>query len=633
MALRPDFAAAYQNLGTALRGLGKLDEAIAALTQAVRLQPAWPEAQNILGLTFADLGKRDEAMVHHRLALQANQSDAAAHFHLGRALAGQGLLEEAATHLRQALQIDPQFAAAHRHLGHVQMDSGRLDAAVSHYRQAVQLKTDFAEAYTDLGSALQLQGFLDEAVANHRQALRLKPEFAEAHTNLGGALLKQGNIKEALSHHREALRIKPDLAEAHGNLALALKELNQLDEAQAHARQALSLRPGYAPAHLNLGMILDRQGKFGEAEACFRESIRIKPINPEAFSNLGIALLRQNKLTEVGPCFDEALHVQPDFGTAHWNRSHLWLLSGDFKRGWPEYEWRWTQPTHAKRAFSQPRWEGSALDGKTILLHAEQGLGDTIQFIRYASLVADRGGNVVVECPPVLAPLVVGVRGVHRVVTQALALPPFDVQLPLLSVPGVMQTDLGTIPAAVPYLKVDGALVERWRREIGMPKRLGGRLRQVGIVWQGNPANPTDRQRSIPLSHFARLAQVEGVQLISLQKGPGTHQLAELRHKFPIVDLGSRLGDSAESLTNIAAVIESLDLVVACDTAIAHLAGALAVPVWLALAVVPDWRWLLGARIVLGTRPCVCFGKPALRNGKTCFRGWRRKLVSHDRIN
>ena len=288
--------------------------------------------------------------------------------------------------------------------------------------------------------------------------------------------------------------------------------------------------------------------------------------------------------------FDEAVRLKPQLPAAHWNRGLLRLLRGDLQGGWPEYEWRWRQPGFVRRNFQQPRWDGTPLNGRTILLYAEQGLGDTLQFIRYVPLVQALGGKVVVECQAAAVSLIAGVKGVDAVAAQGGLLPAFDLQAPLLSLPGILQTSLATIPADVPYLDADPKLVERWRGELGGDERSEPRPFRVGIAWQGNPTHRLDRQRSIPLRCFAPLAGVPRAQLVSLQYGAGTEQLRALAGQFPVLDLESRLGDASESFANIAGIMKNVDLVISCDTAIVHLAGALGVATWVALPVARDWR-------------------------------------------
>jgi len=411
-----------------------------------------------------------------------------------------------------------------------------------------------AAEHARLGLALAEQGKLTAAANHYREALRLDPNFVRVHNNFGNVLVRQGNPEEAATHYRQALRLQPDHAQAHCNLANVLTSQGRAGQAVIHAEHALRVRPNFGEAHHNLAGALQRMGKLDEALGHYQQARRLQPGNAE--TDLCLALLQ--------------------------------LLGGDFERGWPAYESRWAQPGAARRPFAQPRWDGSDLAGRKILLFAEQGLGDTIQFIRYASLVKERGGKVVVECQPPLHTLLQEVAGVDLLIAQGSALPAIDVQAPLLSLPGILHTTLDTIPATIPYLHANLTLVENWRREL---QPIGGF--KVGIAWQGRPQYRFDRERSIPLVHFARLADVEEVRLISLQKGTATDQMKNLPNPFPIVDLGPRLDEKAGAFVDTAAVMRNLDLVITSDSAVAHLAGALGVAVWVALPLVPDWRWLL----------------------------------------
>jgi hypothetical protein len=276
--------------------------------------------------------------------------------------------------------------------------------------------------------------------------------------------------------------------------------------------------------------------------------------------------------------------LKPALAEAHLYRSFLSLLIGDFQRGWAEYPWRWKTKRSSPRDFHQPLWDGRPLESRTILLYAEQGLGDTIQFVRYAALVKQRGGSVIVECPRPLVSLLKSCAGIDRLVARGDPLPAFDVQAPLLSLPGIFQTALDNLPATIPCLFADADLVRCWREDLAP---LAGR--KIGIAWRGSPAHVDDRARSLPLSCFESLARLPGIRLLSLQKGPGMEELQGLPSHFPVTELGSRLNDFADT----AALLMNLDLLITCDTAVAHLAGALGAPVWVALPLVPDWRWLL----------------------------------------
>ncbi len=273
----------------------------------------------------------------------------------------------------------------------------------------------------------------------------------------------------------------------------------------------------------------------------------------------------------------------PDHAETHLSRAVLWLLTEDFERGWPEYEWRW-QAGCVPRAFPQPRWDGSPLEGRTILLHAEQGLGDTLQFVRYARLVHERGGTVIVECQPALVRLLASCPGIDRVVARDEPLPDFDVHAPLLSLPGIFRTTLDNLPADGPYLFAQDESIVRWREELS-----GADGFKVGIAWQGNPLHQQDHFRSIQIERFARLADVPRVKLYSLQVGAGRDRLEEAAGRLPITDLTEKFVDFQET----AALVRNLDLVITCDTAVAHLAGALGVPVWVTISAAPDWRWLV----------------------------------------
>ncbi len=331
-------------------------------------------------------------------------------------------------------------------------------------------------------------------------------------------------------------------------------------------------------------MALAALGRFAEAENCYHEALRLNPRYAEAHNNLASALQALGRHEEALAGYDLALLYQPDSASAHWNRSLAWLQQGDYQRGWPEYEWRWRRDRVVRRRLPGAPWDGAPLDGRTLLIYPEQGLGDQIQFVRYAPLARQQGGRVVVECPPALLGLFATCPGIDQLVAEGTPLPPFDVHVPVMSLPHRLGTTLETIPAAVPYLSADPARVASWAEVLaGIPGY------RVGIAWQGNPRHAWDRHRSIPLARFAPLAQVPGVRLVSLQKGPGVEQLRGLAERLPV----AVLPDGPEgTFLDTAAVVSQLDLVVTADTALAHLAGALGVPVWVALSAHSDWRWL-----------------------------------------
>jgi tetratricopeptide (TPR) repeat protein len=362
-----------------------------------------------------------------------------------------------------------------------------------------------------------------------------------------------------------------------------------LEAALAAWQQVLAAHPESAGAFTNVGALCNRLGRFEEALALFDQALRLEPGLVEALNNQGAALRSLGRLEEALACFESALRIRPDYADAHLGRAYTLLLAGRMAEGWAELEWRCRCPDFGTPTAPgpQPAWDGAALRERTLLLRAEQGLGDMLQFIRYAALIHEQfgPGQIVVEAQPQLLPLLRSCPGVDQVIPQGGTRPLFHVHAFLLSLPGLMGTLLDSIPAAVPYLAVNEELATRWREILS---RLPGF--KVGIVWQGQSGNLMDRVRSVPLAEFAPLAEVEGIHLISLQVGPGIEQLAHGR--FPITELGSRFDPA--SFADVAAVVKNLDLMITVDTALAHLAGALARPVWVALAFSPDWRWLLG---------------------------------------
>ncbi|MCS6852638.1 MAG: tetratricopeptide repeat protein [Gemmataceae bacterium] len=419
------------------------------------------------------------------------------------------------------------------------------------YEQALQLQPSHAQACFGLGSLYLSQGRWAEAAAWFREVIRLRPDVAAAYCNLGNALAGQGRFEEAAAAFTAALQLQPGSADLLRRRRTVLDQLGRLAEAEADARALLDLRPGDAAAHAALADLLRRQGRWADA---------------------------------LAEC-DAAIRLQPDLADAHGTRALVWLTLGDYERGWPEYEWRWRCADFAQAAVPRPRWDGSPLRGQAVLLQAEQGLGDTLQFIRYAPLVQERGGVVIAAVPPALRRLLQSCRGIDRLVNLG---EPVVCALwaPHLSLPGIFQTTVATVPADVPYLAAEEALVEAWRQVLGPYRGL-----TIGVAWQGSTGFRGDHLRSFPLARLAPLAALPGVRLVSLQKGPGSDQVGTV--DFPILDLGPRLDESSGAFVDTAAVLRSLDLLVTVDTALAHLAGALAVPTWVALPYVPNWRWLL----------------------------------------
>jgi Tfp pilus assembly protein PilF len=438
--------------------------------------------------------------------------------------------------------------------------AGYLDAAEACYRAVLQRRPDFPVAWATLGLARLAGGALGEAEQYQREALRLDPAFPEAHNGLGLVHYQYGRVAEAENCFRGCLRLWPEHPGAHLNLAVALQSLGRLDAAEASYREALRFGADPAQVYNNMSVLLCEMGRSGEAEATVREALRLRPDMADARVNLAMVL----------------------------------LLTGRWAQAWPSYEARWHAGdlALARRAFAQPLWTGEhPVAGHTILLHAEQGLGDTLQFCRYAPLVAAQGARVVLEVQPSLVRLLAGLDGVAQVVAAGDTLPDFDLHCPLMSLPRAFATTPETVPGSIPYLTAAPAHQAAWGDALAA---LPGR--RVGLVWAGSArawlphAVALDRRRSMRLADMAPLATVRGCSFVSLQLGPPAVQLNEPPTGLAVYDVAEVLGDFADT----AALVANLDLVIAVDTAVAHLAGALGRPVWLLNRFDTCWRWLLG---------------------------------------
>lgn len=552
IAAQPDYVDAYRNLGVALEVQNRLEEAIAAYHEGLRLQPDHPE---IL-------------------------------FSLGNALKANGRLAEAIDSYIHALQATPRSAHIYTNLGLALAAQGRLEEAISSYHTALGLDQNDVNARLGLGVALYRQDKLDEAIACYRQAIAIQPNHADAHNNLGTALAEMNNHEEAVSCYRRAIAIQPNHADAYNNLGLALHELDRVDEAIASCKRALEINPNSVSTLTNIGFILTRRGLLEDGIAYYRKAIAIQPTYADAHNNLGAALVDLGHMGEAIEWYRRALAIHPDDADIHFHLSLALLRIGDFEHGWEEYEWRWRRKKKQKlfRSYPQPMWDGSDLNGRTILLWAEQGLGDTLQFIRYAASVKKRGARVVVECQPSLVQLLETAEGVDQVIGGGSVLPPFDIHLPLLSLPERLGTLLDTIPAKVPYLRASTA----FKPEISAILKNLGNKKRVGIVWAGNPAQWQNHFRSCPLSFFKKLAECPDVALIGLQKnidGSANTPVTD----YPIHHISPYLDDFSDT----AAAITQLDLVITVCTSVAHLSGALGLPTWVLLHFAADWRWLL----------------------------------------
>lgn len=580
--------------GLAAHQAGRLAEAETIYRQILVVLPDHFDSRQLLGAVFLQRGNHAEALRHIELALKRNPDNVFVLNNHGIVLERLKRFQEALARFERAIALRPDYAEAHSNRGNVLKALRRFDEALASYDRAIALRPDFADAYSNRGDVLcELKRF-DEALGSCEHALVLRPDFAEAHCNRGNALRKLKRLNEAVASYDRALSLKPDYAEAHSNRGTALHDLSRFEEEVASYNSALMLRPDFAEALSNRGNALQELKRFEEALDDYKRATALNPSFAEAYSNRGNALRQLDRFDEALASFDRAIMLQPGLAEAHFNSALCLLLTGDFDRGWNEYEWRWgtEQLSSEKRNFAQPQWTGSGeIAGRTILLHAEQGLGDTLQFCRYAPRVAARGARVILEVQKPLVALMRTVADGIEIIARGDALPVFDLHCPLLSLPLAFKTDLDTISGETPYLSADGTKRDAWRARLGPSQRS-----TVGLVWAGDPrkqlpnAHLIDRQRSVAFDMLAPLFEKTNCDFVSLQKG--VDAVAQLRNspfRHRVIDWS----DDFHDFSDTAGLIDNLDLVIAVDTSVAHLAGALGKPVWLLNRYNTCWRWLL----------------------------------------
>ncbi|MBF0181002.1 MAG: tetratricopeptide repeat protein [Magnetococcales bacterium] len=572
--------------GIALHRLGRLAEAAACYREALAIRSDDPESLYHLGMALQQ--QRDSAALETYLELlRLHPGHAGAHNNLAVLYKERGRLDEALAAYREAIRLAPGHAETHANLALLLLERHAPVEAEAACREAIRLAPEYARAHFNLGAALLRQGRPAEAEAAFRVAIRLDPGDAVAHANLGNRLLDKGCLEEAEAACREAIRLRPGNAEFYynlGNICLARK---RPDAAETAWREALRLRPGHLASLINLGAVRKAGGRRAEAEAAWREALRVDPGCVAALGNLGVSMHDAKRFPEAEAFWREALRLAPADGDAASNLGMLLLKLGRFGEGWSLFESRSGQQGSTTRVpdLASPRWRGEALAGRSLLVIGEQGHGDEIQFCRFAPWLRERGASrITLACRPSLAPLIGTLDGVDQVVdvTRIGDLSGCDCWCFLLSLPGLLGIGPETIPACLPYLHVLPERDAYWRELLP-----SGEFR-VGLAWKGSATHARDGERSLPgLSSLAPLWGVAGVRFVGLQKGAGEEEAANPPHGQPLLPLGARLRDYADT----AAVVARLDLVITPDTSLAHVCGALARPCWLLLPWNADWRW------------------------------------------
>ena len=486
------------------------------------------------------------------------------------------------------IKLNPKLPKAYSNRGFALKALGKIDLAIQNYDRAIALAPNDAQSHYNRANALVQEGKLDEAVKGYRKAIGLNTASAEAYANLGNALLEQGEIKDAISNYNRAIDIDPRHGQALHGRAKALHKISRHEEALADFDRAIALNKAYFQALNDKGLVQHDLERFDDALESYNRAISFNSGYVEAYYNRAITHTELNLLDEAMADYDKALALDPNYTPASWNRANLLLLLGGFEQGLQQYETRNSLKIfHELRSYKEPVWsEGIGLSGKVLLICHELYLGDMIQFCRYAKLAEARGAKVIISAQDCLRELLQGLGPAIEIIPEKSHPDNFDYHVSLMSLPLAFKTVLETIPQQVPYLQADGARVERWK------KRIGNQGFKIGICWQGSKLS-TDKKRSFPLSELYNISQLPNVRLISLQKSDGLEQLAQLPAGMMVETLGDDFDAGGQAFLDTAAVMKNLDLVITCDTAIAHLAGALAIPTWVVLKQVPDWRWLL----------------------------------------
>lgn len=541
-----------------------------------------------------------------------------------------GAFAEAEELYREILELKPRHFDALQLLGALALQAGRLQEGVELLRKALAVNAKQAPIHSNLAYALNALQRFDEALASAERALALQPKFPDALNNRGNAQAGLNRPLDALASFDRAIALTPDFAQAWNNRACVLRDLGRPADALASCDHALALQPAYPDAWSNRGNAFSDLNQPEEAERSYRRALELAPAFADAWNNLGLAQIDLNQHAQALSSYERALAANPAAAETHWNESLCLLQMGRLEAGWQKYEWRWERSRikASRRVFAQPLWLGDfSIGGKTILLHAEQGLGDTLQFCRYAALVSKLGAKVMLEVPPELMRLMSTLDGVDQLIEAGEALPPFDCHCPLLSLPLAFKTDLDSIPSATPYLYAHAEAARQWRDRIHA--QADTRLK-VGLVWAGGnrphvaELRKNDARRSIAFEQLAPILDVPNVQFFSLQKGPAAQQLKSGEWGGRIVDYTEELDDFADT----AALVANLDLVISVDTSTAHLAGALDRPVWILNRFDTCWRWMLERTDTPWYPGARLFRQPALGDWDSVMQAARDALAA-----
>jgi tetratricopeptide (TPR) repeat protein len=578
----------FQSGVTALQA-GNLKQAERRLQAVIRSQPKHVPALNLLGIVLARLGRNAEALGIYDQALAFSPDSAESWYGRGMILLTMGRPNEAIASFTRLLALKPDFTQVHLLQAKLLCDTGHYEAALEGIGKLLAIAPGFAEGWLGRSNILFESHRYEEALSAAEKAIALKPGLAEGWHGRGNALNELRRHDEALAAYEKVLALNANSAGGWYGRGNVLNDLKRFEDALVAYDKALALDQNFAQGWVGRGNVLNVLKRFEPALAAFARALALQANLAEAWLGRGNVLLELKRVEEALACYDRAIAIKPDFATAYFNRGRGRLLLGRYEGGWQDYEWRWQA-----RDFLSKRpelkisgWQGENLRGRHLLVYSEQGLGDIIQFVRYLPLLLQRGYKITFLTSEKLARLIRHSIPSLHVIDSLQGLHLLDVQVALISLPYLFKTDLSSVPNQVPYLSAEAKLETAWRA------RIGTHGFKIGIAWQGNPVGAIETGRSVPLKEFVRLSKIPKLRLISLQKHVGLDQLADLPEGAKIETLGDDFDSGPDAFIDTAAVMNNLDLIITCDTSIAHLAGALGRPAWLALTQVPDWRWML----------------------------------------
>ena len=567
---------------------GRLHDALKSFDREIRMAPSFPEAHCNRGVVLQEMGRLEEALRAQQRALKLRPGYAMASFNHGNILRQLGRLDDASTAYQLAVKSRPDFSQARLASGMTFLDLGQPMLALTDFASALKHDPHSADAMAGRASALHRMGQTGEAIAAVRRALAADGTHAQALLFHNVLLVAIEDFEKALEPVDALISYRPEFAEAHAARAVTLTKMRRLDDALAASDRAIELAPREAAAYVTRSIVLGELGRFDEQWEALQRAERLGADGADIHHARGLALGARGDYAGAIEAFERAIEIEPDNRQAHENLALAHLTVGDLQRAWPEYEWRLKKSHHtgARYADLEPQWDGREIAGKKLLVYSEQGHGDTIQFLRFLSLLEGRGADVTFITHKAMRGFLAENFPSFRVTDDAGLRGEFDFQIAIMSLPFVFETSIDTIPDTVPYLSAGEGYIDKWA------ERLGQTGYKVGIVWQGNPEFRGDRLRSVPLKYFEPLTGVASVRLISLQVFRGLDQLDDLPRGMEVERLGEEVTNNPSGYHEVAGVMANLDLIVTSDTGPAHLAGAMGLPVWVALRDRPDWRWL-----------------------------------------